>query len=291
MDPSKNVHARIAALETELQALKADLPVANESATTDRRGLVKLLAAGAVGAVTGAVALSASPAGAADGAPVVQGVANNATNTTSLVASADSALFLNGAVYGLEVDGGAANALFIASGLSPQARPGDAGALYVDAGGTWWVCVIGSATAATWRSIGGPTAAGQLNLLPAPRRVYDSRPGNAPTPGGDGALAGGGSRPVDLSFGTAGGILGPAVPFAATAALLSRTVTNTLGSGFMAVFSNAVVYPGNSNINWSASAQNIAVTTLTALDSARVCRFQSGGGATDFLVDVIGYYL
>ena len=286
MDPSKNVHARIAALEADLQALKADLPVANESATTDRRGLVKLLAAGAVGAVTGAVALSASPAGAADGSPVVQGVANNATNTTSLVASADSALALNGAVYGLEVNGDAANALFVASGPSPRGTPGDAGALYVDLTGTWWVCVIGSATAATWRSIGGPNTAGQFNLLPAPRRVYDSRPGNAPTPGGDGPLPGGGSRPVDLT-----GIFGTAVPGGATAALISLTVTNTVGAGFMAVFSNAVAYPGNSNINWSASAQNIAVTTLTAVDSARVCRFQSGGGATDFLVDVIGYYL
>jgi threonine aldolase len=175
-----DVHTRIASLEAELHSLKASLAPSSEPPTTDRRGLVKLLAAGAVGAVGGAVALSSQRASAADTNPVLQGGLNEATNTTQLTASADSALFVNGSLYGLEANGDAGNALFIASGPPPLGEGGVAGALWVDSTGTWWICVAGAATSAVWRSIGGPASAGQLNLLPAPRRAYDSRPGATP---------------------------------------------------------------------------------------------------------------
>jgi hypothetical protein len=170
-----------------------------------------------------------------------------------------------------------------------------AGVLYVDGTGTWWISVAGSdsaASAAVWRSIGGPTSAGQLNLLPAPRRAYDSRPGGSPTPGGNGALLAGGSRAINLTQGTANGVLGAAVPAGASAALISLTVTRTVGGGYLGVFSNAVAYPGNSNVNWTASGQDVAVTTVTAVDAAGACRVQNGPGATtDLVIDVIGYYI
>jgi hypothetical protein len=279
----RDVHARIASLEAELDSLKACLVRSSETPTTDRRGLVKLLAAGAVGAVGGAVALSSQRATAADGGAVVQGVINNATSITRLIASDNSALFVEGAFYGLEANGDAGNALFVGSGPAPLGFGGDAGALWVDGSGTWWICVVGSATSAVWRSIGGPSSAGQLNLLPAPRRAYDSRPGA--TPGGDGALLAGGSRPVNLTQGTG-------MPAGASAALISLTVTRTAGSGFLGVFSNAVGYPGHSNINWTAAGQDVAVTTVTAVDATGTCRVQNGpNGATDLILDVIGYYI
>ena len=58
--------ARIAALEAELADLKRDVAGTPPDAvpTSDRRGMVKLLAAGAVGAVTGAAMLGAKPAAA-----------------------------------------------------------------------------------------------------------------------------------------------------------------------------------------------------------------------------------
>ena len=76
MDP--RIEARIAALEAELSNLKA--LVANDAEpgapTSDRRGMIKLVAASAVGAVTGAALLGAQPAAAADGDPVIQGEIN-----------------------------------------------------------------------------------------------------------------------------------------------------------------------------------------------------------------------
>jgi hypothetical protein len=279
-----DVHTRIASLEAELESLKARLAPSSESPTTDRRGLVKLLAAGAVGAVGGAVALSSQRASAADGMPVLQGAVNNAISITQLIASDDSALFVDGAFYGLVANGSAGNALFIASGPSPPVGGFDTGALWVDGTGTWWICVEGSATSAVWRSIGGPASAGQLNLLPAPRRAYDSRPGATPG-GGDGPLLAGGSRPINLTIGTG-------VPPGVSAALISLTVTRTAGSGFLGVFSNAVGYPGHSNINWTAAGQDVAVTTVTAVDATGTCRVQNGpNGTTDLIFDVIGYYI
>jgi hypothetical protein len=53
------------------------------------------------------------------------------------------------------------------------------------------------------------------------------------------------TRTVDLAHGTG-------VPKTATAVLTNLTVTNTAGAGFLAMFSAAVSYPGNSSINWFA---------------------------------------
>jgi hypothetical protein len=59
------------------------------------------------------------------------------------------------------------------------------------------------------------------------------------------------------------------------------------------VFSNELAtWPGTSNINWSASNQAIATTTVSAVDSAAKVKVHAGGNAvgTNFVIDVIGYY-
>ncbi|HEX6657168.1 MAG TPA: hypothetical protein VF065_03745, partial [Ilumatobacter sp.] len=78
----------------------------------DRRGVVKLLAAGAVGAVAG-TALHGQTASAADGDPVRQGLLNEATKATTLHASSESALVLWSPIgFGVISDGVGGNALF-----------------------------------------------------------------------------------------------------------------------------------------------------------------------------------
>src|SRR3954451_13747688 len=117
---NQRIDARIAALEAELNDLKTMVTTESEGgpAKSDRRGMVKLLAAGAVGAVTGAALLGAQPAAAADGDPAKLGVANDSTNATEFSASGDTGIRAFGNPYGIESDGGTANALFSGSGPS-----------------------------------------------------------------------------------------------------------------------------------------------------------------------------
>src|SRR5215212_9398350 len=96
------IGTRISALEAELQSLKHLVEEADEqpaAATSDRRGMVKLLAAGAVGAVTGAALLGAQPAAATQGDPVLAGEANTSTNATEFDASGDSGIRTFGHPY------------------------------------------------------------------------------------------------------------------------------------------------------------------------------------------------
>src|SRR3954451_20580842 len=112
---NQRIDARIAALEAELNDLKT--MVSSESndgpAKSDRRGMVKLLAVGAVGAVTGAAMLGAKPAAAADGDQLTAGGSFDAETPTLLTSASTqgAALILNSpASYGLETNGELGNA-------------------------------------------------------------------------------------------------------------------------------------------------------------------------------------
>src|SRR3954462_14046736 len=132
------IGTRISALEAELQSLKQMVEETDEQpapATSDRRGMVKLLAAGAVGAVTGAPPRGPQPAAAANGSNAVLGVVNTSTDATEFNASGDSGIRTFGNPYGIESDGGTANALFSGSGPSPIGGAGSIGELYVDGQG------------------------------------------------------------------------------------------------------------------------------------------------------------
>lgn len=150
--------------------------------------------------------------------------------------------------------------------------------------------VVADGTPGTLRKLSGLTTAGQFHLLAAPVRVYDSRPGKAPVLGGDGALTNA-TRVVSLATGFVGTTVTPAVPAGATGALISLTIDSTVNGGFLAVFSNAVADVSSSNINWSASGQTVAVTTVSAVDATGKIKVKAGGGgSTQVIVDVIGYY-
>ena len=124
----------------------------------------------------------------------------------------------------------------------------------------------------------------QLNLLPSPVRVYDSRPGTNPASVVKGALANSATRVIDCR-------LGGAVPAGAAAAMVTLTLTGTSAAGFMGMWRNGLADPGTSSINWDHSGTNVAVTTVVALDAAAQLIAKVGPNAsTHFIIDVIGFY-
>ena len=124
----------------------------------------------------------------------------------------------------------------------------------------------------------------QLNLLPTPIRVYDSRPGANPASVAKGTLANNETRVIDCTF-------SGAVPAGAAAAMVTLTLTGTSAGGFMALWRNGLADPGTSSINWDHSGTNVAVTTVVALDAAAKLIARTGPNAsTHFIIDVIGFY-
>src|SRR4249919_2038157 len=95
------IEARIAALEAEISELKKVVADDAGPPTSDRRGMIKLVAVTAVGAATGAAMLGAQPAAAADGGNVVLGAANTSTLVTAITASDQSGLSVAGGPNGV----------------------------------------------------------------------------------------------------------------------------------------------------------------------------------------------
>ena len=81
------------------------------------------------------------------------------------------------------------------------------------------------------------------------------------------------------------------VPGFAASAVINLTVTDTEGAGYVAVFPADVPWPGNSNINWSASGQILANSVVTAVDPTSTIAIRGGVGRTHVVVDVQGYLL
>lgn len=156
-------------------------------------------------------------------------------------------------------------------------------------GDLWWCFDNGSP--GKWRKIAGGTAAGSLHPI-TPTRVYDSRAA-APSPG---VISGGASRVVSVSdarpdftgaVATAG-----VVPAGASAIAYNLTVADTVGAGFLSVNEGDATGFTASSINWSATGQLLANGLVVKLDGSRQVKvFAGGGGSTNFLIDVLGYYL
>ena len=191
--------------------------------------------------------------------------------------------------YGVSAQGTtAALALSSQTKVPPPQRTDahSAGEIEVDGDGTLWVCVeVGSP--GTWRSIGATTSAGSLYAI-TPTRAYDSRwPGNGPLPAGA-------SKAISVADGhDLGGAITSAdvVPKGATAIAYNVTVTNTRGAGFLSVNPGSATTFASSSINWFGENQDIANGLIVALDDDReVVVFCGGGGTTDFVIDITGYF-
>jgi hypothetical protein len=106
-------------------------------------------------------------------------------------------------------------------------------------------------------------------------RVLDTRlPGPL-----SGKLAPGEERVVSLGF--AG----------ARSAVINLTITETVSSGFVAVFPAGIEWPKNSSINWSASNQNIANGVITAVDGNGAIKIRGGASPTHVVIDRVGFMI
>lgn len=159
----------------------------------------------------------------------------------------------------------------------------DLGSVVMTGHGELWLCTVGG-TPGTWRKLAGTKTAGALHVLPAPVRVYDSRPGTQPAVGAKSPLPGGGTRVLDLKANGSG------VPAGATAALLTVLLVNaTAGSGHFTVWAAGVPKPQANTMVWGGSTGRFSATALSALDAQ--ARVQvSASLATDLVLDVVGYY-
>lgn len=280
----EQIETRTTGREAEVASLKA--MVATDAIeglpTSDRRDVFKLLAAGAVGVVTGAAIFNSQPAAAVQGDPVFVGTLNTSTNATEFEASGDHAVRAFGqSGVGIVSDGGSANALFPGSGDAPSGR-GLRGVLYVDGAGDWWAATVDSDVDGGWRKLAGPNTAGQLHVLPSPVRVYDSRPGEAPTAIGPKVpTVGNVARTIDTTANASG------VPANARAVLINLTITGPIGPGFGSAWASGP-FPGTSSINFAAG-QSIAATTVVGCGPSATIQVLTNT-VTNFLIDVIGFY-
>lgn len=125
-----------------------------------------------------------------------------------------------------------------------------------------------------------------------PTRVYDSRGRMAPTPSGP--LAGGQHRTVPVANGrnSAGATtVANLVPANAVAVAYTVTAAATVGSGFLTVNPGGTTDVTSSVVNWTTNGQNVANTSSVGLGPNRTITVVAGGGRTQFLIDVVGYFL
>lgn len=190
---------------------------------------------------------------------------------------------------GVAAFGGRADLVLYGDGVPPNERV-DAhsrGEMLRDENSAVWVCVQ-SGSPGSWRKLAGTGTAGSLHLL-EPSRVYDSRwPGGARHTGGGIAVATNFARNL-----TTGAVEGPQlVPLGARGLNFTITATGTIGGGYLAATRLGAPTFKASCLNWTASSQTIANTTICELNE-----FQQPGlriwttGNTHVIIDVVGYYL
>jgi len=182
-------------------------------------------------------------------------------------------------------------ALILASGTGSQppnrTDAHSAGEIDIDANGTTWLCVK-DGTPGTWRKIGGSNTSGAFHAI-SPVRAFDSRwTGNTRLSAGSSSKVVSVADAHDLN-----GIVTTVdiVPAGATAIAYNLTVTRTIGQGFLSANPGDATAITASSINWFGDNQDIANGLIVALDGSRQIKiFFGGGGSTDFVVDVTGYY-
>ncbi len=172
---------------------------------------------------------------------------------------------------------------------SDDAKPGDL-SIRTDPSGTstWWVCVkeADGVTPAEFLRLAAPGAAGAFEALPAPIRVYDSRPGTLPATGPKTPIDGGTERVISCEENTAG-----QVPGDARAVLVNLTIANPTGAGWAALFADGATWGGTSNVNFTAG-QVIANSATVGCGSDAGIRVRIGeaGLSADVIVDVMGLF-
>ncbi|HSY16304.1 MAG TPA: S8 family serine peptidase [Jatrophihabitantaceae bacterium] len=126
-----------------------------------------------------------------------------------------------------------------------------------------------------------PVPGAGYTALPSPVRVLDTRNGT----GVDhvGALAP--FQAITVSTAAAG------VPANATAVAVNLTGVLHAPLTYLSVYPGGTSWPGTSNLNLAQPADNTAASfAIVTLGAGRTVDVRSGGGATDALLDVVGYF-
>jgi hypothetical protein len=120
----------------------------------------------------------------------------------------------------------------------------------------------------------------------SPTRVYDSR-----DVGQAGPLATGATRTVSVANATAfaGGALN-VVPSGAYAVTYNLTAADTTGQGFLAIYPSGGTFKASA-LNWFVANELVANGGVVTLGGDREVTVQSGGGSTNFIIDITGYYI
>ena len=135
---------------------------------------------------------------------------------------------------------------------------------------------------------------GSVFISTTPTRTYDSR-WSATSGVPVGRLSSGGVRTVSVVDGRAaasGTITTPAlVPVTATAVVYNITVDSGSGSGWLRVSPSGTVGSGSA-VNWTGPNQQLGNGLMVSLGTSRAIDVVAGGGgSTDFIIDVVGYYV
>lgn len=211
---------------------------------------------------------------------VVNHTSTTSTNPTMVVqtASPSPAIRARGPVTALNVAARTA-----AGAPTADTASHGAGDIVEDSVGNLWVCV-GGGTPGQWRKLAGPATAGALHILSTPVRVYDSRPGTAPSVGSKTPLASGTPRTVDLTANSSG------VPAGAMAAMVNLLIVNAAaGNANFTLWKNGTATPRSNTMVWGGSVGRFSTLAVTALDSAGRAQVLSSV-RTDVVIDVVGYY-
>lgn len=152
-----------------------------------------------------------------------------------------------------------------------------------DSAGNVWVNVE-AGTPGKWRKVAGPTTSGTLHLLATPVRVYDSRAGELPATAPKTPLSGG-TRTIDCTLNSSG------VPAGAAGLVLNVTALSLSASGYLSVSPGATGFSGTSTLNWTAVGAVVANSVTVGTGAgATIDVTVGGGGNTNFIVDVFGFY-
>lgn len=83
-----------------------------------------------------------------------------------------------------------------------------------------------------------------------------------------------------------------AVPTGSRAVAFNLTITGNYGSGYLTMApGNTVTPPFASTINWTVGNTTLANGSVVGIDNARqVATFAGGGGGSQYIIDVAGYY-
>jgi hypothetical protein len=162
--------------------------------------------------------------------------------------------------------------------------PHQKGDVVETSGGELWVCTAGG-TPGVWRKVAGPTTAGAFHVLAPAVRVYDSRPGLAPTSVGPKTpLVANSPRTFDLTANASH------VPVGATAAMVTLVVTNAATTGGnLTAWAAGGTKPVGTTLAWGAKTDRCSTLAVTALDAKARLQVVANAPA-DLAIDVIGYY-